>query len=58
MPFIDGEVDGEGGAGNERDGGWLAALGQDPQNAVPSLESEVLDIGGAGFAHSQPIESE
>jgi hypothetical protein len=49
--FADVEVDGAGRSRDERDRRGLVALADDPQGSVASFEPEVLDVGGAGFAH-------
>ena len=56
--FADGEVDGPGGAGRERDGDDLAALAQDGQGAVAALEAEAFDVGAGRFGDPQPVEGE
>jgi len=50
--FADVEVDGAGRSRDERDRRRLVALADDPQGSVASFEPEVLDVGGAGFAHA------
>jgi hypothetical protein len=52
MAFADRQVDRARGSRYERDGGGLIALADDVQRPVSSLEPEVLDVGGARFAHS------
>jgi hypothetical protein len=56
--LTDGEVDGSRRAGHERDGRGLGALAQDAQRSVAPLTAQVLDVGGARFAHPQPVETE
>jgi hypothetical protein len=56
--FADGEVDGPGRPGHERDGRGLVALPDDAQHSVAALEGEVLDVGRAGLAHPQAVEAE
>jgi hypothetical protein len=58
LAFPDGKVDGSGRSGNERDGGGLVALPDDPQDAVTPLEGEVFDVGGARLADSKSVEAE
>lgn len=41
--LADGQVDGAGGAGRERDGNDLAALAGDDQGPVPAFQAQVLD---------------
>ena len=48
----DGQVNRPGRARHERDLGWLVALADDAQDSVTSFEAEVLDVGGARFAHA------
>jgi len=49
---------GAGGAWNERDAGWLVALPENLQGAVPPLEAEVLDVGAAGLADPQAVQAQ
>jgi hypothetical protein len=46
-PLADGQVDGPGRPGHQRDHGGLVALADDAQGPVASLEAEVLDVGRA-----------
>jgi len=39
-------------------GDHLAALAGDDQGAVPALKAQVLDVGGGGLRHPQPVERE
>jgi hypothetical protein len=50
--FSDSEVDGPGGARDQRDEGRLVAFADDAQHPMAPLEGHVLDIGPAGFAHA------
>jgi len=54
----DGQVDRPGCSGHERDHGWLMSLAHDPENPVPPLHPEVLDVGRTGLTHPEPIESQ
>lgn len=36
----------------------LLPLPHDPEGAVTALEAEILDVGAAGFADAQTVESE
>lgn len=56
--FAGDQVDGTGRARDERDGGGLAALAGDPQDAVATLDGEVLDVGPAGLAYPEPVQTE
>jgi len=56
--LADGQVDGAGGAGGERDGDDLAALAGDDQGPVAALESQVLDVGPDRLRYPQPVEGE
>jgi hypothetical protein len=47
--LADGEIDGAGCAGHERDGGRPVALADDVQRSVPAAHAQVVDIGGAGL---------
>lgn len=58
MAVADGEVEGAGGAGDEWDDGGLVALAEDLQGAVAAFEAEVFDVGAAGFADPEAVESE
>lgn len=49
VAFADGEIDRAGGAQHEADDGGFLALADDPQGAMPALEREVFDVGGARF---------
>ena len=60
-PFVtlaDDQVDGAGGAWDERDGGGLVALAGDPQGPVATLDGEVFDVRLARFAHPEPVQTE
>jgi hypothetical protein len=57
-PFTDSEVDCSGGTRHQRNEGGLVSLADDPQYPVASLEGHVLDVGVAGFAHPQAIQSQ
>ena len=56
--LADGQVEGAGGAGHDGHHGRLVALADDPQRPVTTLDGEVFDVGGAGFAHPQSVEAE
>jgi hypothetical protein len=58
VALTDGQVDRPSRAGDERDRGWLVALAQDPQRAVATLDTEVLDVGGTGLADTQPVQAQ
>jgi hypothetical protein len=58
VAFANGEVDGAGGTRDERNRCRLVALADDAQGAVPPFEAEFLDVGGAGFAHSQSVQTD
>jgi hypothetical protein len=57
VAFADGEVDRACCPRNQWDRGRLAALTEDLEGAVASLEAEILDIGGAGLADPQTVEA-
>ena len=57
-PFADREVHGACGPGHERDYGWLAALAEDPQRPMSTIEAEISDFGVARLAHPQAVQSE
>ena len=48
-PFADGQVDGAGSARRERDGDGLAALTQDGERPMSSLDAECVDVGPNRF---------
>ena len=54
--FTDGEVDGAGGAGRERDDHDLAAFAQDRQRAVAAFEAEGFDVGTGRFGDPETVE--
>ena len=56
--FTDGEIDGAGGAGRQRDRHDLAALAQDRQGAMPAFEPESFDVGAGRFGDPKPIQSQ
>ena len=56
--FADRQVDGAGGAGHERDAGWLVALADDAQGAVTAFEPEVFDVRAARLADPQAVQAE
>jgi hypothetical protein len=58
VALSDSQVDGPCGSGNQRDGGWLGALADDPQRSMTSLESEILDVRRARFADPQSVEAD
>jgi hypothetical protein len=47
--FTDGQIDGAGGPGCERDGDDLPALAQDGQSAVAAFDAQRVDVGTEGF---------
>jgi hypothetical protein len=49
--LADREVDGPGRAGRQRHGDNFAALAQDGERAVPSLEPEVPDLSAESLGH-------
>jgi hypothetical protein len=49
VSLTDGEVDRSGGARHQRDGRWLVAFADDSQDAMVTLEAEVLDVGRTSF---------
>jgi hypothetical protein len=55
VAISDGQVDRPSGPRYERHGGGLVALAHDPQRAMAALDAEVLDVGGAGLADTQPF---
>jgi hypothetical protein len=56
--FADCEIDGTSGAWRERDDHGLAALAQDCEGAVATLEAERLHVGAGRFRNSKSIERE
>jgi hypothetical protein len=52
------EIDGSGGAGDQRDERGLVAFADDPQHPVTSLEGHVLDVGFAGLADPKSVQTE
>jgi hypothetical protein len=58
VAISDGQVDRPSGPRYERHGGGLVALAHDPQRAMAALDAEVLDVGGAGLADTQPVQPE
>ncbi len=57
VALADSQVDGASGSRHERDSRRLVALPDDPQRSMASLNSEIFDVGGACFAHPQPVET-
>ena len=57
-PFADREMHGACRAWHEWDDGRLAALAEDPQGAVPTIEAEIADVGVARLAYPQPVQPE
>ena len=57
VAFTDGQVDRPSGPRYERHGGRLVARAHDPQRAMAALDAEVLDIGGACLADTQPVQA-
>jgi hypothetical protein len=54
-PFSDGEIDGAGGSGSERDGDDLGALGQHRERAVAPFEAEGFDVGAERSETRRPV---
>jgi hypothetical protein len=57
-PFADGEIKCARRARDQGNEGGFVALADDPQHPMASLESHIVDVGLAGFAHSQAIQPE
>lgn len=55
-PFADCEIDSAGRAWHERNHRRLAALADDPQRAMPTIEAEITNVGFARLAHPQPVQ--
>jgi hypothetical protein len=53
--FADGEVDRPRRAGSEGDRDDLAALAQDRESPMPSLQADRLDVGPGGLRDAQPF---
>jgi hypothetical protein len=56
--FADGQVDGPGGAGRQRDGHDLAALAADRQGAMAPLHAQGVDVRSDRLGDPEPIESQ
>jgi hypothetical protein len=56
--FAHGQVDRARRTGDQRDRGRLVALAENAKRPVAPFEAEVLDVGGAGLAHPQPVQPE
>jgi hypothetical protein len=56
--FADCQVDSTGDAWRERHRHQLAALAQHRQRAMPTLETERLDVGTDRFGNAQPVQGE
>src|SRR4029079_15135813 len=56
--FADGQVDGARCTRHQRYGRGLVGFAHNPQRAMPALEAQVFDIGGARFANSQSVKAE
>src|SRR5215210_2757071 len=57
-PLADVEIKGSGRPGRQGDGDVLAALAEDLERAVATLEVEVVDVGAEGLGDPQTIEGE
>ena len=57
-PLTDSQVDRASSPRHERDRRRLVALAENAQRPVTALESEVLDVGRARLAHTQPVQAE
>jgi hypothetical protein len=55
--LTDGQVDRARRSRHERNGRGLVAFADDAQRPMSSLEPEILDVGGACFAHAQSVET-
>jgi len=58
VPLTNREVDRSARARHKRDGRWLVALAHNVKRAMTAFESEIFNIGCAGFGHPQPVETE
>jgi len=56
--LADRQVEGAAGSGDERDGRRLVPFADDPLGPVPAFEPEFFDVGSAGFADTQAVQSE
>ena len=57
-PLTYGQVDHPGGSGDEGDHCGLGALAHDPEGPGTTIEAQVLDVGTAGLADPQAVQSE
>jgi hypothetical protein len=56
--LTDGQVDGPGHPGDQRDQSWFVSLADDVKSPVPPIDAKILDVGSTGLAHPEAVEAQ